>query len=121
MRVWITRFLFLLISANVVYGTHGDIYADQVQELIKPNSEIISYSPDINTDLFIASHNSKESNRAERAYFRSCMVLSEWETVVFYPSVLEGLANGMSDGTDETAYIRNCTMREMIYPHHHFS
>ncbi|MEO9476727.1 MAG: hypothetical protein ABJG41_14390 [Cyclobacteriaceae bacterium] len=121
MRVWITRFLFLLISANVVYGTHGDIYADQVQGLIKPNSEIISYSPGINTDLFIASHNSKESNRADRAFFRSCIALSEWETVVFHPVVLAGLANGMSNGTDETAYRRNCIMREMIFPHHHFS
>ena len=54
MRFWVLRALFLLISANVAYGTHGDIYADKVQELINPLEAHISYSPDINTDLFVA-------------------------------------------------------------------
>lgn len=121
MRVWIIRFLFLLISANVVYGTHGDIYANELQILIKPNSEIISYSPDINTDLFIAANKSNESVRTDRSCFKSFMVLTEWGTFVFHPFALVSLGMGMHDDTDETAYMRNCTMRELIYPHYHFS
>ncbi|MEQ9304636.1 MAG: hypothetical protein RJQ14_12070 [Marinoscillum sp.] len=121
MLVWITRLLFLLISANVVYGTHGDVYADKVQVLIKPNCERISYSPDINTDLFVAVYKSKESNRADRSYSKSSISLSEWGTFVFLPYATVHLWRGIAESSDEMAYIRNRNIRKMVFPHHYFS
>ncbi|MEQ6167175.1 hypothetical protein AAOE16_08270 [Ekhidna sp. MALMAid0563] len=120
MRLWITRFLFLLISANVVYGTHGDIYADKVQVLIKPSSESISYSPGVNTDLFTANKYN-ESSRLDRLYSKSSRTLSEWGTFVFHSLIQDNWGIGTLNGENETAYLRNRTIREMIFPHHYFS
>ncbi|UXX78655.1 hypothetical protein N7E81_14940 [Reichenbachiella carrageenanivorans] len=119
MRLWITRILLLLISANVVYGTHGDIYADKIQVLINSADTQISYTPDLNTDLFIASK-CKESSRAGRLFpilsndYMGCSVvdlaLFDFRTIFR----LAGYAH-------ELSYIRYGMLRKLISPHHFFS
>lgn len=120
MRVWITRFLFLLITANVVYGTQGDIYADKVQVLIKPNSESIAYSPGTNTDLF-TSNKQSESTRLDRLFSKSSKTPSDLGTMIFHSFTLDNLESGSFQRIYEIAFVRNRIIRGIIFPHHHFS
>lgn len=117
MRFWVLRALFLLISANVAYGTHGDIYADKVQELINPLEAHISFSPDINMDLFAAQKN-KGSERSDKL-LKTFHKLSQRETTCLTIELIK------SDDTlrysDNTAAIHSQVVRRLIYPHHCFS
>tara|TARA_Y100001972_G_scaffold129080_1_gene194012 strand:- start:2047 stop:2400 length:354 start_codon:yes stop_codon:yes gene_type:complete len=117
MRFWVLRALFLLISANVAYGTHGDIYADKVQELINPLEAHISYSPDINTDLFVA-HKNKGSERSDRV-LKLFKKLSQKETV--YSMIKLSKTEGTIEYVDQSVFIHQQVVRRLIYPHHCFS
>ena len=56
MHALFTRLLFLLISANVAYGTSGDIYAEEIQGLILPFKGVqYAYNPDVNSELFCST------------------------------------------------------------------
>lgn len=56
MRAFLIRVIFLLISANVAYGTSGDFYAEKVQTLLDPShAPKFLYKPYINSELFIFS------------------------------------------------------------------
>jgi len=53
MRAFLIRVLFLLISANVAYGTSGDIYAEEVQDLLFSSSGVhYAFKPEVNSELF---------------------------------------------------------------------
>lgn len=53
MRAFLIRVIFLLISANLAYGSGGDFYAEKVQALV--NScwhQKFHYKPHTNSELF---------------------------------------------------------------------
>jgi len=117
MRFWLLRTLFVLISANVAYGTQGDIYADKVQMLINPLEAHISYSPDVNTDLYVA-HKNKESDRADRlikSFKRHTQTLAGY--LVFRLSPNKTVVASL----DDPVAVHHRVVRQLIFPHHSFS
>ncbi len=118
MGSWILRILILLISANVAYGTQGDIYADKIQALLQDPDTHISYSLSSNNDLFFSTKCNTPTK--SRGFIKPLRSLQNWEGIgcICFKSlqIISTCSN-----QEELIFITVQMTRWMVFPHHFFS
>lgn len=119
MRLLTIRVLFLLISANVAYGTSGDIYAEKIQLLLYSAENQLSYKPEINADLFVFTR-SKEAKRSNRQWPKLHSNLVVWiQPRILIPEMSE-IWNHSLFQTTTVPDVKILSIRRLIFPRHFF-
>lgn len=120
MRAFLIRVLFLLISANVAYGTSGDIYAEKVQALLDPSHVKFSYKPYINSELFIFSRDKAKKTATEQSPDTRVKPTAAYVTGAFssYRVLADPHQTPYQQQAAPAIYI--LAIRRLIFPRHTF-
>lgn len=123
MRLMLIRFVLLLIAANVAYGTRGDLFADQVQQLINglPNGQ--QYTLAFNNDYFAFTRvkDTQKTSVSQPKLSKQCSPDAQAEMTAGFADgfLLVGLDRLTSSPSAQEVYAQK--RFRLLFPFHYFS
>lgn len=123
MRLMLIRFVLLLISANVAYGTRGDLFADQVQQLINGLPSGQQYTLAFNNDYFAFTRvkDTQKTSTSQPKLSNQCSLDAQDEIFTRFAggSLVIGSDRLISSASAQEVYSQK--RFSLLFPFHYFS